>query len=153
MEPLDDPWAPTNLIPLASLAMELDTTVAALARQLGEDVALDDIGMRCVTRATAHAVIAEQHAREAAQREREARARQSVAASSTVAETRARLQAQAAAQAEMVAALDDVGLPESALAVVQGPERDKRLRKKGRTLDEQMSGKLVFHNVRDEQDD
>lgn len=99
VEPLDDPWAPSNLIPLGSLAMELETTVSALARQLGEDVVLDDIGMRCCTRATAHAVIAEQQAREAAQREREQRRREEIAAQNAVPQTRERLRKLGEAQA------------------------------------------------------
>lgn len=52
------------------LAAELETTVNALVRKLGPDqILLDDIGMRCCTRTTAHAVIAEQAARQDRQRE------------------------------------------------------------------------------------
>ncbi|RFZ44336.1 hypothetical protein MSS4_04077 [Mycobacterium marinum] len=71
-----DPWAPWNLLPLGTLALELNTTVEDLARQLGDDeIILDDIGLRCCTRATAHAAIAKHAAREAAQRDREAKMR------------------------------------------------------------------------------
>lgn len=71
-----DPWHPENLLPVAMLAVELGVPTDELARQLGDDeIILDDIGMRCVIRATAHAVIAKHAAREAAQRDREAKMR------------------------------------------------------------------------------
>lgn len=38
------------LVALTTIAPELDTTVAALATQLGDDVLLDDVGRRCCER-------------------------------------------------------------------------------------------------------
>ncbi|RFZ08115.1 hypothetical protein VIMS_04164 [Mycobacterium marinum] len=71
-----DTWAPWNLIPLGTLALELGTSVDDLARQLGADqIVLDDIGLRCCTRTSAHALIGAKNARDQAQRDREARMR------------------------------------------------------------------------------
>lgn len=72
-QPDDDAWAPWNLLPAALLAAELNVTVDALVRQIGNDaVVLDDLGMRNVSRSTARGVIAEQRAREARRRDLEA---------------------------------------------------------------------------------
>lgn len=70
-----DDWSPANLLPLAVVALELDTTVTRLAERLGEDVVLDDIGMRCCTRAAAAALIGQRNARRAAEIERDRRQR------------------------------------------------------------------------------
>src|SRR4051812_16820178 len=66
-------WHPDNILPVAMLAVELNTTVDALVRKIGDDqIVLDDIGLRCITRQAAHAVIAEQAVRQARQRELDA---------------------------------------------------------------------------------
>lgn len=72
---IPDPWAPGNLLPLGTLAAELGCTVDKLATRLDGEIVLDDVGMRCVTRATAGALIADRNAKAAAARERAARAR------------------------------------------------------------------------------
>lgn len=63
-----------RLVPLGVLVAEgLDETVDQLAGRIGDDVFLDDIGLRCCTASTARALIAEREARGAAERERAAR--------------------------------------------------------------------------------
>lgn len=72
----DDPWAPDNLIPLAELVIEgLAASVDELARRIGDDVLLDDIGRRCTTRATARHLIAERAAAAERLRARKAQSR------------------------------------------------------------------------------
>lgn len=94
-----DPWAPENLVPLSVLALELDSTVKAVANKLGtDDIILDDIGMRCCTRTAAHMLITERNTRETEQRRQQAEARQRLAADSTAADTRKRVLAMAQAQ-------------------------------------------------------
>lgn len=87
-----DPWAPENLLPLGVLALELDCTVDELAKKLGGDCLLDDVGLRVVTRAVAAAQIAERNAQQAEKRRQAAEARQRIAANSTARDTRKRVE-------------------------------------------------------------
>lgn len=67
-----DPWAPENLIPITVLAAELNGyTINTLIKKLGDDVILDDIGMRCTTRSAARALIAKRNASKAEQKRKE----------------------------------------------------------------------------------
>lgn len=147
-----DPWAPWNLIPLGTLALELNTTVEDLARRLGDDeIVLDDIGLRCCTRTSGHALIVQKNARDQAQRDREAKMRAGLAARSTVPQTRARLKARAAEQEDMHRALGASGVPlhEAALAVATEADRTKRTRKTRTNLEEQLSGGMIYHSVKE----
>lgn len=67
-----DPWDPDNLVPLAVLAAEGlgNGTVEDLARRVGGDLVIDDIGIRCCTRSAARALFAKRDAQQAAERER-----------------------------------------------------------------------------------
>ncbi|WP_142926965.1 hypothetical protein [Mycobacterium marinum] len=147
-----DTWAPWNLIPLGTLALELNATVDDLARQLGDDeIVLDDIGLRCCTRTSGHALIVQKNARDQAQRDREARMRADLAARSTVPQMRARLKARAAEQEDMHRALGASGVPlhEAALAVATEADRTKRTRKTRTNLEEQLSGGMIYHSVKE----
>lgn len=89
----DDPWAPENLTPLGVLALELGCTVDELAKRLGDDCLLDDIGLRVCSRAVAAALIADRDARKAERRRRDAEAQKRITANSTTADTRHRVKA------------------------------------------------------------
>lgn len=61
-------------MPLGVLVAEgLAESVDQLAQKIGDDTFLDDIGLRCCTRATARSLVADRDARLAAERERAAR--------------------------------------------------------------------------------
>lgn len=68
-----DPWHPANLITLSTLAAEGlgNGDIDTLAQQLGDNVIIDDIGIRCTTRATARVLITERAAAQAQHRARE----------------------------------------------------------------------------------
>jgi hypothetical protein len=75
-----DPWAPENLVPLSLLVAEgFGGDIDTLAKRLGDDLILDDIGIRCTTRVAARALFVEREtARERANARNEA-ARQAAA--------------------------------------------------------------------------
>lgn len=69
-----------RLVPLGALVAEgLADTVDALAKRIGDDVFLDDVGLRCCTRETARALFAERESKKAADRQRAARHRAELA--------------------------------------------------------------------------
>lgn len=74
----DDPWSPENLVPLSLLVAEgFGGDIDTLASRLGDDLILDDIGIRCTTRAAARALFVEREAereRHRARREAERQA-------------------------------------------------------------------------------
>lgn len=138
------------------LAAEIGTTPDTLVRKIRQDfypeaVWETRIGFRCVSPEIATVVITEQRARDQAQRDREARMRAGLAARSTVPQVRARLKARADEQEAMHKALEASGVPlhEAALAVATEADRTKRTRKTRTNLEEQLSGRMVYHSVRE----
>jgi hypothetical protein len=96
--PHTDPWAPENLVPLALLVAEgFGDNIDTLANQLGDDLILDDIGIRCTTRVAARALFVE---RETARERANARIEAERQAAASRPHTRDRIRALDKLQAE-----------------------------------------------------
>lgn len=130
-----DPWNPSNLIPLAELAAE-GFNSEHLIHRLGDDVILDDIGRRCITRAAARTLFAERSEAQALHQARETARREDRAAHDTVPAMRARLRA--------IQARDTLGDP---LADVKQSDFEESWERAAQTRDEIANGGMVYHSI------
>ena len=69
MQNAEQELTPEELVPLVLIAAEVDEPIELVADRLGEAVQLDDVGMRCVSAATARQFLAARAEQDARMRE------------------------------------------------------------------------------------
>lgn len=141
-----------NTIPLSHLALEIDASADELAERLGDRVAVDDIGRRCVDRTLAGVMIAAYHAEKQAQQEREQRRNEQAAARRQVMARQHQQLLDRVKAVQMRQQIDvDGDLSKSALATMTADDLESKLARSSNRMDDFLGGGFTRHPLTDKE--